>query len=546
MFKNLSFTRKSLSIPNKPATGPVPTGSSNVQTGSLTASGGVSIAGNPSSAAGGPSSPSIGGVTGADFYSSVLDGTPRADLPFPASHVRRERRRSSVVKEERMSILRGDNPAFTKPLKDVQPAQKEAVFKQKLTLCSITEFNWDDADADRKAKDMKTQTLVELVEYIQTPVGQKIFTETTIGDVVCMVSANIFRPGPPPPPSPIPGGDEVAAGIASGGEEGDEEPYLDPAWTHLQMVYEFFLRFIVSAEVKAKTAKKWIDAGFCGRLVEQFDAEDPRERDYLKTILHRIYGKFMTHRGFIRKAIANVFYRFVYETESHHGIGELLEILGSVINGFALPLKPEHVQFLEKAIIPLHRPRTLARYYQQLCYCVAQYIEKDPSTLVIILAGILRGWPWTSSSKQIVYLNEIEEILGLSDAETIKPILKPLFTVLAKCVGCEHFQVAERALFLWNNEKLLNEGILSKAHVGIALPILFSSLQKQAAGHWNNTVEHLAKVVLKHYQDADRGLCDRCNISAASEPAEKSMAEAQRNAKWALIAEMAKTASNRR
>lgn len=48
-------------------------------------------------------------------------------------------------------------------------------------------------------------------------------------------------------------------------------------------------------------------------------AQDPRERDYLKTILHRIYGKFMSHRSFIRKAISNVFYRFVYETERHNG-----------------------------------------------------------------------------------------------------------------------------------------------------------------------------------------------------------------------------------
>ena len=80
--------------------------------------------------------------------------------------------------------------------------------------------------------------------------------------------------------------------------------------------------------------------------MELFDSEDPRERDYLKTILHRIYGKFMSHRSFIRRAISNVFYRFVYETERHNGIGELLEILGSIINGFAIPLKKEHLQFL--------------------------------------------------------------------------------------------------------------------------------------------------------------------------------------------------------
>lgn len=79
-------------------------------------------------------------------------------------------------------------------------------------------------------------------------------------------------------------------------------------------------------------------------------AEDPRERDYLKTILHRIYGKFMVHRPFIRKAINYVFYRFVFETERHNGIAELLEILGSIINGFALPLKEEHKVGLQTII----------------------------------------------------------------------------------------------------------------------------------------------------------------------------------------------------
>ena len=47
----------------------------------------------------------------------------------------------------------------------------------------------------------------------------------------------------------------------------------------------------------------------------------------------------MVHRPFVRKAINNVFYRFIWETERHNGVAELLEILGSIINGFALPLR---------------------------------------------------------------------------------------------------------------------------------------------------------------------------------------------------------------
>ena len=63
-----------------------------------------------------------------------------------------------------------------------------------------------------------------------------------------------------------------------------------------QLVYEFLLRYVVSADTEARQAKKYIDHSFILKLLELFDSEDPRERDYLKTILHRIYGKFMVHR----------------------------------------------------------------------------------------------------------------------------------------------------------------------------------------------------------------------------------------------------------
>lgn len=50
---------------------------------------------------------------------------------------------------------------------------------------------------------------------------------------------------------------------------------------------------------------------FCFQLLELFDSEDPRERDFLKTTLHRIYGKFLGLRAYIRKQINNIFYTWV-------------------------------------------------------------------------------------------------------------------------------------------------------------------------------------------------------------------------------------------
>jgi len=45
---------------------------------------------------------------------------------------------------------------------------------------------------------------------------------------------------------------------------------------------------------------KYFTKTFLKSYIELFDSEDPRERDYLKTILHRIYGKYMPLRSYIK------------------------------------------------------------------------------------------------------------------------------------------------------------------------------------------------------------------------------------------------------
>ena len=150
-----------------------------------------------------------------------------------------------------------------------------------------------------------------------------------------------------------------------------------------QFVYQTKVLFLLSTDQK-----------FVQSLLELFDSEDPRERDFLKTTLHRIYGKFLGLRAFIRKQINNIFYKFVYETERHNGVAELLEILGSIINGFALPLKEEHKIFLLKVLMPLHKVRSLSVYHPQLAYCVVQFLEKDPSLTEQVGTFELFSEPW--------------------------------------------------------------------------------------------------------------------------------------------------------
>jgi serine/threonine-protein phosphatase 2A regulatory subunit B' len=169
--------------------------------------------------------------------------------------------------------------------------------------------------------------------------------------------------------------------------------------------------------------------------------EDARERDYLKTILHRIYGNFMGLRPFIRKAINNVFYKFIYETDRHNGIAELLEILGSIINGFALPIKEQHKQFLVRVLLPLHKVTFVSVFHPQLSYCVTQFLEKDASLAPKIVNAILKFWPVTNSKKELMFLTEIEEVLDRVESHNLAESIVPLFEQIARSINSPHFQV---------------------------------------------------------------------------------------------------------
>ncbi|GKV20886.1 hypothetical protein SLEP1_g30933 [Rubroshorea leprosula] len=120
----------------------------------------------------------------------------------------------------------------------------------------------------------------------------------------------------------------------------------------------------------------------------------------------------------MRKVMNDVFLHYVFETERHCGISDLLEIWGSIINGFAVPLKEEHKLFLTRVLIPLHKTKGLRLYHKQLSYCVSQFIQKEPA------------------------LELVENI----DPDHYRRLALPLCTQITRCLSSCNSQVAERAL----------------------------------------------------------------------------------------------------
>lgn len=90
-------------------------------------------------------------------------------------------------------------------------------------------------------------------------------------------------------------------------------------------------------------------------------------------------------------------------------------------------------------------------------------------------------------------------------------------------------QVAERALFLWNNDHIRNLIIQNRK---VILPIIFPPLERNTRGHWNQAVQSLTLNVRKIFSDADQSLFDECLVKYQEDEVKEKENNKKRESTW--------------
>ena len=108
-------------------------------------------------------------------------------------------------------------------------------------------------------------------------------------------------------------------------------------------------------------------------------------------------------------------------------------------------------------LLPLHRCRLLSTYHRQLMYCIIQFLNKASDLIDAVLPYLLAHWPKNNAPKEVLFINEIEQIMRAVDGETLDGVFEMLSRRIARCAQSVHFMVAERALSFWNNTIFLRQ-----------------------------------------------------------------------------------------
>jgi serine/threonine-protein phosphatase 2A regulatory subunit B' len=95
-----------------------------------------------------------------------------------------------------------------------------------------------------------------------------------------------------------------------------------------------------------------------------------------------------------------------------------------------------------------------------------------------------------------------------------------------------HFQVAERALFLWNNEYVAS---LIAQNKRLVLPNIYGALERNEREHWNAAVHQLTGNVRKMFKEMDKDLWEECAKKREEEEREEKEKQRMREQLWQRI-----------
>lgn len=102
---------------------------------------------------------------------------------------------------------------------------------------------------------------------------------------------------------------------------------------------------------------------------------------------------------------------------------------------------------------------------------------------------------------------------------------------LADCLSyqVDLFQVAERALFVWNNDHITSSFAQNRQTI---MPIVVPALEQNSQNHWNQAVLNLTANIKKMFSEMDADLFSSCLAKYKEREEKQAQLEAKRRLTW--------------
>jgi serine/threonine-protein phosphatase 2A regulatory subunit B' len=249
------------------------------------------------------------------------------------------------------------------------------VFDSKVRFCShISVF----VEGGERPIAAKTTNLTELKYALVHPTPTREMTEARLTQLYDMVEANVLRP--------------LCPFDLRLFQEEAMPPMIEPAWVHLQIIYEILLDLHL-------TQPQWLrHLEFVPKLLEIADSPDPNERMFISTFLAQVIQTNPPYRDSLMQLFLSAWERRLDEPE--RGVFLLTTLLPVFQFVFCdgWMLEEEAYRIFQQDIVPLMSHPLLWHFASSLDEVIELFVSIFPRAIPVVVMFLILIWPVSSSA----------------------------------------------------------------------------------------------------------------------------------------------------
>ncbi|KAK8888722.1 hypothetical protein M9Y10_033456 [Tritrichomonas musculus] len=302
----------------------------------------------------------------------------------------------------------------------------------------------------------------------------------------------------------------------------------ETGWPHLSLMYDVMTAFLSNPKFHSHYCPD-ITKSLFKSIILMFESPDQRERLKLTTLFHAFYKAFRGLRNDAQKICSVYLRQFTYCGDPNLCCQELLFTFVPIFSGYKVPLNPNHIRFFIEAVIPLHRSPNLYQFHNSLVSATTAMLMKNNKLSTFVFHEIFTHWPFTSPTKKIMLLKELELLADFVDKEEEKKIILPFTLLMAHCIDDQNFAVVERSLLIWESDSIMR---ITRSNIPVIFPLILPQIYKTILTHWSNDVKSLAIRTMRVLKGINQAAFDQVGLDIKKIENDKILKELKKGSTW--------------
>ena len=360
-------------------------------------------------------------------------------------------------------------------LSDCSKDEFDEILTKKLEICSQS-FDFL-SPKYQKYIEIKTNALLELISTLDSNLCFVWTNEEYIRKFNKMIFKNLNRT--------IYLKKEVLATL------GEKTSFVDNCWIHLQLIYDFLIRYVRTFGKESKLSSKLIL-----RIVSSLASPDKQERDKILNFLVLYVSVFKESLNQIYRHMFFLIAQYIEDQSLVFCVAPCLTFLTRYADSIERAFSRNYNEVLVNILSLVSMPH-LRFFASELLGFIDVILRKRKKILRAIILKLLRRFPVSNLAHQTIIITMINALLPKISAIQFKSIAHVLFKLYGECANSVSIKVAEASLQIWEINEI-QQFIADSSKV--IFPLVYTNILKALHGMNALKIRPTALTVLQKMQ----------------------------------------------